>query len=453
MQKRIIICSDGTWNSPEKKGNKQGRLTNVVKMVRAIEPIDKSAKMQQVVFYDQGIGADTFGWLEKKIRGMTGWGIKQNILDCYRFLANNYTDGDEIYFIGFSRGAYTIRSLGGLLDTVGLLAKSELDALPEAYEFYRKPTAKRGGKRFKPIRSLQRRTTRPQIAFLGAFDTVGALGIPTPGLGRLLKKRVSFHNTKLSAQVANAYQALAIDERRAPFKPAIWTAKGSQSHVQQVWFAGTHSDIGGGSLDSGLSDIAFRWMIQRAMECGLTFTKKYIDDGKRFSPDPLGPIEKSFSIGYRLLDRIRTMSPHERRISQTGGVGEMIHESVLTRLQEIAEYRPVNLIMADATIEELLGKKAGHVTLSVHGELMQISALRQDARKPTHLNATLKFEGEADCLCEVVDLSKEGGARIRLERVPKPGQVGILKSSRTGDRKFNVIWSKHNFSGVQFMPG
>ena len=89
MQKRIIICSDGTWNSPEKKGNKQDRLTNVVKMVRAIEPFDKAAKMQQVVFYDQGIGADTFGWLEKKIRGMTGWGIKQNILDCYRFLANN----------------------------------------------------------------------------------------------------------------------------------------------------------------------------------------------------------------------------------------------------------------------------------------------------------------------------------------------------------------------------
>jgi hypothetical protein len=453
MQKRIIICSDGTWNSPHKKVNKQGRLTNVAKMVRAIEPVDKSAKMHQLVFYDQGIGTDTFGWLERKMRSMTGWGIKQSILDCYRFLAQNYTDGDEIHLIGFSRGAYTIRSLSGLLDTIGLLDKTKLDTLPEAYEFYRKPTAKRGGKRFKSIRSLRRHATHPPITFLGVFETVGALGIPTIGLGRLIKNRVSFHSSKLSAQVAHAYQALAIDEQRAPFKPAIWTSKGTQSHVQQVWFAGTHNDIGGGSLDIGLSDIAFRWMTQRAIECGLTFNEKYINDGKRFSPDPLGPIAQSFTIGYRMLDRLRSMSPHERRISQTGGIGEMIHESVLTRLQEFAGYRPTSLIMADATIEELLGKKDGHTTLSVHGELMQISALRQDARRPTNLNATLNFEGEADCLCEVVDLSKEGGARIRLERVPKPGQIGILKSSRTGDRKFNVIWSKHNFSGVQFMPG
>lgn len=452
MRKRIIICSDGTWNSPEKTADSKSRLTNVVKMARAIEPHDAGTDMQQVVFYDQGIGADTFGWLEKKMRGLTGWGMKQNIIDCYRFLAHNYEEADEIYFIGFSRGAYTVRSLAGLIETVGLLAKTDLDILPVAYEFYRKPAKKRSGKRFKAVRSIRNRTTKPDITFLGAFDTVGALGIPTPILGSLMKNRISFHNTKLSSRVKHAYQALAIDEMRAPFKPALWSTSGKQSHVQQVWFSGAHSDVGGGSPDSSLSDIAFRWMTLRAMECGLTFNEEFINDTRRFTPDPLGPMERSFSLGYRLLDRLRFMSPHERRIGLHASVGEMIHESVLSRLQEDPAYRPVNLIATEASLDGLFGKKAGHVTLKVHGEPLPVCVQRQQARRPAHLDATLKLEGAADCRCEVVDLSEEGGARIRLDTVAKPGQVGILKSSRTGDRKFNVVWSKHNFSGVQFLP-
>jgi hypothetical protein len=378
-------------------------------MARAIEPCDPESDLQQVVFYDQGIGSETFGWLEKKVRGMTGWGIGKNITDCYRFLAHNYEPGDEIYFIGFSRGAYTVRSLGGLLDTVGLLAKTDLEHLPDAYDFYRSSKNKRTGRHFATIRRLKTRTEKPEIAFVGVFDTVGALGIPTPGLSRLLQRRISFHNTRLSNHVKHAYQALAIDEQRAPFQPAFWTAKDAHSHVQQVWFAGVHSNIGGGYPDCALSDISFGWMVQRAMECGLVFNERFISDLKEFNPDPVGRLDNSFSLGYKLLNKIRVMKPYERPIGQHLGIGEMIHDSLLTRLQEVPGYRPANLIESGADIQALLGEKGGHAILNVCGVQMQVSLKRQQVRKPKRVDATVTLEGEAERICELIDLSEQGG--------------------------------------------
>ena len=127
--KRIAIFSDGTWNSPE-----QGGATNVLKMTRAVSPTAEG--ISQIAFYDWGVGTD-----RKKISGgITGAGIDKNIMDCYRFLIHNYEEGDQIYLFGFSRGAYTARSLGGLIRNCGLLKREHADQIPEAYRLYRKRT-------------------------------------------------------------------------------------------------------------------------------------------------------------------------------------------------------------------------------------------------------------------------------------------------------------------------
>jgi hypothetical protein len=450
MKKRIIICSDGTWNSPEKKDDGRGCTTNVAKMAQAIRSHDPESNMPQIVFYDQGIDSNTFGWLEKKTRKMTGWGIKKAITDCYRFLVLNYERGDEIFLIGFSRGAYTVRSLAGLLDSVGLLAKTDLEQLTNAYDFYRAPENKRDASRFKMVTSLKLRTNKPEIQFLGAFDTVGALGIPTPMLGNMLKQRISFRNTTLPTPVKHAYQALAIDEKRAPFEPAIWTDKSTLSHVQQVWLAGTHNNIGGGHPEDTLSELSFQWMAQCAMECGLAFSEKSVSAMKELTPNPLGRLADSYSTGYKALNKTGLMQPHDRTIGRHLGVGEMIHESVLTRLLNDSSYRPNNLIVNETNLQNLLGEEHGHTTINVGGILMPVSVNRQQVRRFEYRDATLMLEGEAVKACEVIDLSQQGGAKLKLDTPPKAGTTGSLQSSKIGMKDFRVVWSDSNFAGVQF---
>ncbi|MEJ2201065.1 MAG: DUF2235 domain-containing protein, partial [Desulfuromonadaceae bacterium] len=137
MSKRIIICCDGTWNEPENE--KEGRQipTNVLKLVRAIEPKEAESGSDQVVYYLRGVGSGAFGLPDRYLGGGTGLGISRNIQDAYRFLANNYVEGDEIFCFGFSRGAYTVRCLSGMLEATGLLHKNDLDHLPAAYAYYR----------------------------------------------------------------------------------------------------------------------------------------------------------------------------------------------------------------------------------------------------------------------------------------------------------------------------
>ena len=178
--KRIIICCDGTWNEAERLDSENRQTsTNVLRMVRAISPVDTDSGMQQIVFYQTGIGTGGIGILKGLTRllgGLTGLGISSNIQNAYRFIANNYTDGDEIYLFGFSRGAYTARSLAGMIGAVGLLHKADLDLLPKVYEYYRTPPRRRSrSKYFELVAGLRRRF--PKIAFLGVWDTVGSLGL------------------------------------------------------------------------------------------------------------------------------------------------------------------------------------------------------------------------------------------------------------------------------------
>ncbi len=362
--KRLIICCDGTWNEPDEKVDNnpadETEPTNVLKVVRGIAPVDRH-EFPQVVYYDSGVG--TQGFVDKYVGGGFGRGISENIQQAYRFIANNYHDGDDLFLFGFSRGAYTVRSLAGFIGSVGLLEKAHLRRVPEAYALYRTPPGKRS--KSLPGQRLKKLKTPPRcgipIKFIGVWDTVGALGAPTPILGRLTRGKVSFHNTQLGKDVQHAYHALAIDERRRPFQPNLWTGMPANGQtIEQVWFSGVHSNVGGGYRNTGLSDIALKWLTDRASQHGLEFTQQIA--ALRPKPAQNGWLENSFSVKYQAL-RILRVSPYTREIGpkQHGDIrdsdwivpGEMVHPSAKAAIgkkfkgnADGKSYEPQNLISA-----------------------------------------------------------------------------------------------------------
>lgn len=284
--KRIVIFADGTWNSPDK-----GRATNVLQMARGIKPM--AGDVEQVVFYDWGVGTD-----RKKIAGgITGAGIDKNILDCYRFIVHNYNQGDKLFFFGFSRGAYTVRSLAGFIRNCGLLKRKFADHIPAAYKLYRKRAKATG-----PNASLAE-TFRKDFAveditpieFVGVWDTVGALGIPVLFWGTLGEREFLFHDTEPSKIIEHARHAIAIDENRIDFEPTMWSDK-PDLDLKQVWFSGVHSDIGGGYKELGLSHITNQWISEEAVKFGLQFEPHFLGTLK---PDPEAKLHNERTGIYR----------------------------------------------------------------------------------------------------------------------------------------------------------
>jgi uncharacterized protein (DUF2235 family) len=271
--KRIAIFADGTWNSPE-----QGDPTNVLQMAQSVKPNANGVK--QIAFYDWGVGTD-----RKEIAGgITGAGIDKNILDCYRFIVHNYEVGDMLYFFGFSRGAYTVRSLAGLIRNSGILKRQFAEKVSAAYTLYRKRSKASGPDQAEALKFRQNYAVAniTPIEFVGVWDTVGALGIPVPFWGTLGKSDFLFHDTEPSKIVQHARHAVSIDEDREDFQPTLWSDKPGLD-LKQVWFSGVHSDVGGGYKERGLSDCAARWMIAEAAVCGLQFEPHLI---KVINPNP-----------------------------------------------------------------------------------------------------------------------------------------------------------------------
>jgi len=271
--KRIAIFADGTWNSPE-----QGGATNVLQMARAVQP--EVDGMEQVAFYDWGVGTD-----RKKIAGgITGAGIDKNIMDCYRFIVHNYNAGDKLFFFGFSRGAYTVRSLAGFIRNCGLLKREHANQIPAAYRLYRKrsKTSSPDEPQAVKFRKDYAVANITPIEFVGVWDTVGALGIPVPFWGTLGEREFLFHDTEPSKIIQHARHAVSIDENRQDFEPTLWSEKPGLD-LQQVWFAGVHSDVGGGYDEPGLSHCASHWMLNEASNFGLKFESHFIDS---LNPNP-----------------------------------------------------------------------------------------------------------------------------------------------------------------------
>ena len=220
--KRIIICADGTWNVRDQIDKETGtrRPTNVTKVARAIRPRAQDGT-DQVVYYHSGIG--TGGPLDKFTGGAFGRGIEHNIREIYRFIVYNFEPGDELYFFGFSRGAFTVRSLAGFMGQVGLIEKDDDYYVPEIYACYESSKGSGSPEWTEAFHNVHGTRPCPPIRFIGVWDTVGALGAPGL-LGQVLnKKKYQYHDVGLNPAIQNAAQALAIDERRKPFAPDVWT--------------------------------------------------------------------------------------------------------------------------------------------------------------------------------------------------------------------------------------
>jgi len=316
MPKRLIVCCDGTWNTPDQQSGGKPCPTNVTKTALAVAPRDSDG-VEQRLFYHKGVG--TSRW--ERIRGGAfGVGLSRDVRNTYRFLVKHFEPGDELFFFGFSRGAFTARSTAGLVRNVGILRPDEVDRVDEAYALYRSRSAHPRSTEAELFR--QSFSVETRIRFIGVWDTVGALGIPLNGLrwANAMNRRWQFHDTDLSTTVDSAFQALAIDEKRRPFAPAVWhqQADAADQELEQVWFAGVHCDVGGGYPESELADIALWWLTDRARSCGLAFK----NDAEDLDPSwAVGPIHESRNGFYRVLPPysrpIGTVDPEHEFVAST----------------------------------------------------------------------------------------------------------------------------------------
>jgi len=321
VSKHIIFCADGTWNGPGAQpeddidGGTQAdtevhdEVTNVVKLFANLagqvtaetqalhneaEKVLKSAPdtPAQVAKYMHGVG-DSRNPIIKALGGVLGAGVIGRIVRGYTFISRNYDPGDSIHIVGFSRGAYTARALAGMIASVGLLNRAHYDPTDKSESYLRaiaawmkcKGIVFTGDDRLSSWlnraasfaqRLIVRVTLKPadfvtgvRIASVGVWDTVGSMGIPNYIHGER-RDLFSFVDLKLSPLIEHGFHAMALDERRADFPVTRWAA---DPRVEEAWFVGAHSDVGGGyaASESTLSDVALDWMTSKLAGAGVRF--------------------------------------------------------------------------------------------------------------------------------------------------------------------------------------
>lgn len=334
--KRIVICADGTWNIRDQEDEHgRRRPSNVTKMARAIRPRDRHG-VDQIVFYHDGIG--TRGPLDKLTGGAFGDGIEGNIRNLYRFIVYNYEPGDDLYFFGFSRGAFTVRTLAGFMKWVDLIEKDDDFWVPELYACYEGRKGPDSPEWKKAHARIAGKRACPPIRMIGVWDTVGALGAPGV-IGKLASavhgNKYAYHDVALHNSIQNAFHALAIDERRVPFKPNLWVKpEGWTGCLEQGWFPGVHTNVGGGNSPDGLANVALHWIAGKARALGLELDDAYL---AHFEPHFEAKLHESMSLKYRVF------GAHDRPIGQHLQHGEFVHEAAINRWQRFPDYRPVKL--------------------------------------------------------------------------------------------------------------
>ncbi|MEZ5472415.1 MAG: DUF2235 domain-containing protein [Marinicella sp.] len=388
--KRIFLCLDGTWNSTYAKDKREdGRRvikpSNVLKIARALKSIDEKG-VHQMVYYNTGVGSMSkhqgiSNWFlrmaDRFIGGIWGAGFEANIEDAFTYLINNYDQGDEIYVFGFSRGAATARAVTQFLDWMGgLPAKSDAYFMPILFRKFIKHQGTEPIVNLLPaIKKIENKSQHKittehyfpgwrslEVKFLGVWDTVLSLGgrfIPVQNRRYFLKKSPA-------KCVANARQALAIDEKRADFKPSIWVRPNDEAiatqTLKQMWFAGVHSNVGGGYANDGLANISFHWMTDELLEVNdqIAFHEKPFQKFRKHIQNQLIDSKTWF---YKFKDwitrrdgnrEIRTYLDHRYQQSNL-----TIHHTALQRLKSdpnlqkgngllkhplLEIYRPENLI-------------------------------------------------------------------------------------------------------------
>ncbi|KIX03699.1 uncharacterized protein Z518_07252 [Rhinocladiella mackenziei CBS 650.93] len=375
--KRIIVCCDGTWNNSDGVGQVP---TNVAKLARCIDAEaevmqgEEKVQIKQIVYYQHGIGSVAgriFGPIENAIEGATGRGVRENIMQAYQFICLNYQHGDEIFLFGFSRGAFTARSIAHLIWTMGLLNHRGLVQLGSIFEQWERQNEKEkvqgaldDDREVKDYfrNLLHKEWTRPSIPIkvCAVWDTVGSLGLPRPFfLPQPVSKRLAFVNTKVLPHVEYAFQALALDERRRQFKPTLWEKPDGQIFpkvLKQCWFPGSHSDVGGGLKDDEAARVPLAWMLSQ-LDGLLNFDPLAVGQfmrGKGPSPSFIGRIHNSmrglFLLGgsyYRVPGTFTSLDPVSREPTpnRLRNTYETIHWTARQRMsQNIDNYDKAGLV-------------------------------------------------------------------------------------------------------------
>jgi uncharacterized protein (DUF2235 family) len=321
MGKRIVFCADGTWDD-------SGNNTNVYKLYKAL-----MVSAGQLPFYDDGVGADGRE-IEKLAGGAFGAGLFGKIKDGYTKIAHVYEKEDEIFLFGFSRGAYTVRSLAGMIALCGLpTANFSDEAVEVAFQAYR-DHAHRAALLAELNKSCD--LFDAKLAMIGVWDTVGSLGIPA--IFGEVSSLYGFLDTTLHPDVLHAYHALAIDERRAEFPATLWTSPPAPTQtLEQVWFTGVHCDVGGSYPadpdGTALSDITLGWMMSKAAAIGLDFQA----DMKSKYALPLDP-KVALDQKHESWSPVWAF-PKRRPIADTSTIAN----SVDVRCEHDGTYRPDNL--------------------------------------------------------------------------------------------------------------
>ncbi len=341
-KQRLVVLFDGTWNDPEDQ-------TNVYRLSRRIHDYD--GEIRQRFFYDPGVG--TSKW--SRFRGGTfGYGLSKNLRQGYEWLARRYVTGDEIWVFGFSRGAYTARSLIGMIRKCGLLHITTPKLLDNAEKLYRDKKSAPDSKACKDFRTAYSREVK--IHFVGVWDTVGALGIPGTSLSEFGK--YSWHDTELSSIVERAYHAMALDEFRAAYDVSLWTHpngvfKPSQIAVEQRWFIGAHANVGGGYGVDALADISLEWIVTHARKSGLVLDSHDVG-AEAWKASPRPSFNEFLGGAYAWFRRLKSNGDgkYYRSFSTGHGgapaVNVTVDESVWKRWRdESFSYRPRTLVNAE----------------------------------------------------------------------------------------------------------
>ncbi|WP_428634791.1 DUF2235 domain-containing protein [Sedimenticola sp.] len=350
--KYLIVFADGTWNTPDQEDNGVPAPTNVVKLKNCLAQTASKGghAIEQRIYYHTGVGTEG-GILARTAGGAWGAGLDKNIKSAYHWLARNYQPDDHIFLFGFSRGAYTVRSLGGLLAVCGLPDLSDTDVTTG---WQRVKVAYQQGYREKKPRTewaedwpFHHKKQAP-VRFIGVWDTVGALGIPDDlALLNLFdaEEKWRFHNTTLGDNVEMARHAIALDERRASFTPTLWTKIKPDANVVQRWFPGVHSDVGGGYGEAGLSDIALKWMIDEAKGAGLSFESAMVS---QIQPNPCAMMHDS------MKGLFKTQRSRPRNTPPIPDPNNQIDDSAIQRHQTPpitqAPYRPTRVLAEDDSV-------------------------------------------------------------------------------------------------------
>ncbi|MGO8499869.1 DUF2235 domain-containing protein [Rhizobium leguminosarum] len=391
MARNIYVLLDGTWNDAEAVG----KQTNIYRLRQLIlagyreqgkEPTKddlQDTSRPDVLFYERGVGT---GFLDRFRGGAFGIGLARNIRRAYRFLSEHYTPGDSVFIFGFSRGAFTARSLIGMIGAAGLLERTNCSPNLEAavWDYYRTHPHDRQPAARDLLQRYVLKESDFKVSCLGLFDTVGALGIPVRQLWRFNRDLYQFHNVDLSPLVSVALHALAIDEHREAFEPSIWRnliLPLRAGHVEQTWFAGSHSDVGGGNIDTSkkkhpeAEDISLDWMIRRVKAFNPQFKARILIAGKHdFDARELA-LRNARAGFYCLFSKaLRTIGganiAKRWREHGVGGdhpepsYGESIHVSALELLGRpvtwngrVISYNPRNLIAALDSVEAAYSSK------------------------------------------------------------------------------------------------